>query len=148
MKKFKFKLDSLLRVRKIKEDLQVKKHSQLVKELSKANDDLTNLKKQIVNVYETHEKDLESQDGLAFIKEAFTYLVDSKEKIKQQKILIEKREQKVSKQRENLLDALKQRKIIEKYKEQKIKQHKSDSRKKELKQLDDIIQSRIKEKKS
>jgi len=146
MKKFKFNLETLIKVRKIKEDKEKKRYADLVKELSKANDDLTNLNQQVVNVYETHEKDLEQSRSIEFVKEGFSFLEALKDKIKLQKNLLLKRQESVSKQREILLGAVKQRKIIEKHKEKKFEEYKSNSRKQETRILDEITE--IKKKKS
>lgn len=147
MKKFKFNLETIIKVRKIKEDKEKKRYSQFVKELSKANDDLTNLNQQVVNVYETHERELKQEGSIEFLKEAFSFLGSLKDKLKLQKSLITKREESVSKQRENLLGAVKQRKIIEKYKAKQFEAYKSNARKKETRILDEITEIKKKESK-
>jgi len=144
MKKFKFNLEVLIKVRKINEDKEKKRYASFVKDLAKAEDDLTILKQDSVKVYETNETELEKLNGITFVNEAFSFLKSTQVKIKQQKELILKREESLSKQREILLSAVKQRKIIEKHKERKLQVYKSSSRKKETRTIDEIGQTKKK----
>lgn len=147
MKKYKFNLESVLKVRKIKEDNEKKVFGCLVKDLSKAKIDLTAIKNQIVSAYETQECDLEKDGSLDFVRAAGDFIKVSENRKKEQNKVVRHREERVSLQREILLDAVTKRKIIEKYKEKRKQEHAKLQRQTETKFIDESSARRFGSKK-
>lgn len=147
MKKYKFNLESVLKVRKIKEDNEKKTFGVLVKDLSKAKEDLTAIENQIVSAYETQESELENEGGLDFVRATGDFIKVCGNRKKEQNKVVKHREERVSIQRELLLDAVTKRKIIEKYKEKRKAEHSKLQRQTETKFIDEISARRVSSKK-
>lgn len=136
MKKFKFNLETVLKVRKIKEDNEKKAFGNLVKDLSKAKEDLTAINNQIVSAYETGGQ--ETDEVMDFARASADFIKISRGRKAEQSKIVKHREAKVSDQREILLDAVTKRKIIEKYKDKQKQEHSKLQRQTETKFIDEM----------
>lgn len=143
MKKFKFNLNNVLKYRKIKEDNEKKAFGVLVKDLSKANEDLTMIQDQIVCAYETNEESTSIDE----LKSCVDFVASSRDRAKEQKKLVKHRENCVSRQREILIHAVTKRKVIEKYKERRKEEFLKSKRTVENKFFDEVAQTKFHTKK-
>ena len=142
MKRFKFKLETLLNIKIQKEDLIRIKLAAEIKRLDYENKKLDLLlcekQKQIENYMEL----LNCGIVVSKIKEYNSYIFQLAKRIEEQKLNINVIEKNVDKIRSELVDISRERKIIEKLKAKKLMAFRVEVLKEEQKAIDEIISYR------
>ncbi len=142
MKKFEFKLETLLNIKIQKEDLIRIKLAAEIKKLDYENKKLDLLlyekQKQVENYIEL----LNCGIAVSKIKEYNGYISQLAKKIEEQKLNINIVEKNVDKIRSELVDISRERKIIEKFKAKKLMAFRAEVLKEEQKAVDEIISYR------
>lgn len=139
MKKFRFKLEPVLRHRSHIEQVKKKELADVNRELLDAQKKLSSFEKEFRNTQVSIEREesiktLNMENILMF--EA--YLIHLKRMIELQHILIEQIELKLQKKRLEYVEALKAKKVIEKLREKKYVAYMQEMDKLEQKQIDDM----------
>ena len=141
-KKFRFRLESILKVKRIKED-QIK--SELGKYYEKEKKILENISfiESQISVLEDDIKKMKSFT-IDEYKEHHFYLSNLKQKKENDKIELEQIRNKISEVKKRLVEVMKERKVLESLKEQKIEEFKKEQNLKMQKTLDETGISRFK----
>lgn len=138
MRKFKFRLESVLEFRKRKEDQRKKELGLLKQFLQKEQLFLKELE---VKMIESQNKMQAQQHGtlnMESIMNYYYYLTNVKEKILNQIALIEELIARIEQKREDLITASKERKIMEKLKDNQYKEFRDMLEKWEAKAIDEM----------
>ena len=141
-KEFKFKLEGLLKFRKLKE-------KNIKIELGRINQGILNLKNEIIDSkkriersYALQEKSLANKTKSSLI-EAFPYYIQSeRENIKNKEILIDSLKKKYQGKINDMKMAMGETKIIDKIKEKKVREYKIKFEKKQREDTEEMVRMR------
>jgi flagellar FliJ protein len=136
--KFKFRLDSVLKHRKIIEKKESKLFAELHKKYKKEYSRLDRLLTQFKKTQ--NELSVKKRKGIDIteLKTYHTYINSLNGDIKSQKFKVKEAEAKMEKQRKKLIAAQKNMKVIDKLRENEINNFKEEERKNDIKAIDDI----------
>jgi flagellar FliJ protein len=139
MKKFIFRLESVLQERKRQEDFRLREWSIVNKMLLDLKDQQRNLEEKKIQV-SNHISDLMSMKSMnvSIIQTADQYLHGLNLQIQWKKEDITRAEKFVARKKDDWLQARKKRMILEKLKEKKNAEHKKDAAKREQRLVDDL----------
>jgi flagellar protein FliJ len=148
MKKYKFKLDAVLKIREAREKKIKMELGEIVKEMQNVQDRISQIESDVDLFYGAHDECVESPTRgrmLRFYPEAVKGLKLDKDSNRNLLQAIERRyERKV----QELKNAMGEVKVINKLKEKDLAEHRRQVQKKELETLEEIVMLRPKEKAS
>jgi len=138
-KKFKFKLDGLLKVREFKEKTVKLELGEIVSEIQNLKDEISSIEKQIDEAYESyHTSSRNGADG-KFLQFYPFYIQGKKEDIKNKQNLIFSLERRMEEKRHQLSIARGEVKVIENLKEKEFGAWKKETMKKTQEDIDDLM---------
>ncbi|MFP4021442.1 MAG: flagellar export protein FliJ [Halanaerobium sp.] len=135
MKKYKFKFEKILNLRKRQEEQEEDKYLLLKKELNNIKNKIKSIKLEKENIYE-HLRDQENDLALNISLRRYLKKLKADEKAAQ--IEKEDKKQEISEQLEVLMDKKKERKTMEKLKDKKIEKFVKEFLENEQKELDEL----------
>ena len=137
-KKFKFRLEPLLKLRRHREKERQKEHAASVHEAHKQKQQLQTLDSQRLNTLDFQRERLVGALSVTQALVASRYLV----KLKRQHLagtgLLHALEREVEKKRQKLVEAARDRKMYELLKEKRQLRHRQDAEKRDQKELDEV----------
>lgn len=142
MKKFKFRLESVLKIRKFKEDKIKIEIGDILKKINETNDQIVAIDNSIAEAYASQDA-LLAEPSTGTMAQFFPYYIEGRNRDKEQKLL----------QRDALhrayADKVKELalargdvKVLDKMKEKKQTAHQKDQEKKRQEDIDDILRMR------
>ncbi len=137
--KFNFKIESVLKQRKILEEREAKAFHALHQKLDRETEKLNSLKNKYKETQEKLTKKESEGIDITELKTFYTYLDSLKDDIKVQDLKVMEARGNLEKQRKILVKAQKDKKVIDKLKENKLDEHKELERIEEIKAIDDIV---------
>lgn len=142
-KKFKFKLENILKLKQKKEDEEKEKLAQLFRKLEEEEEKLRKLQKEKADAvaYIKKKKSLGSLD-IDELKMYQLHLEALEEKIENQKFYVEQAKKEVEKQRQVLIEATQERKTYDKLKEKQKTEFDKAAELEERKFIDEIATMR------
>lgn len=142
-KKFKFKLENILKLKQKKEDEEKERLARLFRKLEEEEEKLRNLQKEKTDSV-TYIKSKKSSGSLDIdeLKMYQLHLEKLEEKIENQKFYIEQTKKEVEKQRQILIEAAQERKTYEKLKEKQQEEFNKAFELEERKFIDEIATMR------
>jgi len=138
MRKFKFRLESVLEFRKRKEDQRKKELGLLKQFLQKEQAFLKELEEKMIQSQGKMQAEQAGTLNMELIMNYYYYLTNMKEKILNQIALIEELIMRIEQKREDLITASKERKIMEKLKDNQYKEFRELLEKWEAKAIDEM----------
>jgi len=139
VKKFKFKLETVLAERKRVEDLRLREWTLARQILMKMNEDLQRMEDALARAIGDATKAASgSETNTGILISIDNYISGTKQRIKWKRTEIERGTKLTERKRMEYVMAGQKRKAIEKLKDRQLIQFKDDLRKRELKALDDI----------
>ncbi|HOD42542.1 MAG TPA: flagellar export protein FliJ [Candidatus Wallbacteria bacterium] len=138
MKKFSFKLDSLLNVRKKREELVIQELAEAQMTENRINGQINDTRNTIALMIEESKSYLKSSINVESLLLSRNYIEFLKRKLSELEAELEKAKQKTLKIKEKLAEAVKERKIIETLKEKQFAQYKKEYNKQDNAQMDEI----------
>lgn len=138
MKKFSFKLDSLLNVRKKREELVIQELAEAQMAENRINGQINDTRNTIALMIEESKSYLKSSINVESLLLSRNYIEFLKRKLSELEAELEKAKQKTLKIKEKLAEAVKERKIIETLKEKQFAQYKKEYNKQDNAQMDEI----------
>ncbi len=138
MKKFSFKLDSLLNVRKKREELVIQELAEAQMAEHRINGQINDTRNTIALMIEESKSYLKSSINVESLLLSRNYIEFLKRKLSELEAELEKAKQKTLKIKEKLAEAVKERKIIETLKEKQFAQYKKEYNKQDNAQMDEI----------
>lgn len=142
MKKFKFKLDGLLKLREFKESQLKIELGHIIREIEETKRIIEKLNDDLDEGYEAHEKILYKNAGGNLIKFFPEYFQAKREDIKNKENLLYSLNRKMEAKRKELALARGEVKVIENLKEKKAEEHKKEKEKLEQLSIDDLLSMR------
>lgn len=147
-KKFKFKLQSILELKKKKEDAEKEKLARLFNKLSKAEKKLADYKiKEKDTKLQMRQKQRKGGLDVEELKRHHYYLEQLADLIENQKVIIEQIKKEVEEQRQVLIKATQEKKTYEKLKEKHKKKFDEEQTLTERKFIDELATTRYHRKK-
>lgn len=142
MKKFKFKLDGLLKVREFKEKKIKIELGEILKEISQTEELITKMNKDIDDTYRAQE-DLMATSADGKMLQFFPYYIQGrKEDIKNKENLLWSLNKKYENKMQELAEARGQVKVLENFKDKKKTEWRKEKDKKELETIEEILMIR------
>jgi len=142
MKKFQFKLDSLLKVREFNEKKIKIELGEILKEINDTNDQIAKMNKDIDDSYKAQE-DMMKEPSAGAMLQFFPYYIEGrKADIKNKENLIWSLQKKYERKVEELAKARGQVKILENFKEKKKTEWVKERDKKEMQTIEEILMMR------
>ena len=142
MKKFSFKLDSLLNVRKKREELVIQELAEAQMTENRINGQINDTRNTIALMIEESKSYLKSSINVESLLLSRNYIEFLKRKLSELEAELEKAKQKTLKIKEKLAEAVKERKIIETLKEKQFAQYKKEYNKQDNAQMDEIANNK------
>ena len=139
MKKFNFKLEGLLKLRRFKENEIKIEIGKILKKISHLQDYIAELKQNIDQTYKTQEEYFETETSGSAAKFFPEYIEAKKEEIKQKERELSEWQKKYQEKLLEMNMARGEVKVIEKMKEKKFQDHKRKEQKKLDQDLEDIF---------
>ena len=141
-KEFKFRLEGLLKFRKLKEKSIKIELGRINQDILKLKNEIIDSKNRIENSYVLQEKSLEDKTKSSVI-EAFPYYIQSeRENIKNKEILIDSLQKKYQGKINDMKMAMGETKIINKMKEKKMKEYKIKFEKRQRENIEEMVRMR------
>lgn len=142
--KFKFAFEKLLNHKQTLEEIAQKKLAEAQRRLDEAKGELNNMYKAIDDV-RARAFELERHGGSTQATGVSTdeFILGQKIRIEKQREVVRERMMDVEQRQEELIIAARERKTLEKLKEKKIEEFKIEQKRKELKEIDDIVTMRF-----
>lgn len=143
--KFKYNLDTLLRHRKIEEDLAQRDFSSALQVLNQEEQKLQDMFDAIQKTRNQRLDFVQDKDhGTESLKHAEVFIKGTEIRIERQKKVVEEKQKIVEEKREILRQAAVEYKIIDKHKENKRIEFSQEMKKKEQKNIDELVTMRHK----
>lgn len=144
MKKFKFKLETVLKVRTRLEDLRKRELRQAELRLEEALRQLKRRQAEIAETTAMYQENLQKQRlDLNLATYYHNYLTKLNQLLAEDYVRIERCNEDLAKARQNLIEAIKEKKIVEKLKEKAYEEYKSAELKQETEFLDELGTTRF-----
>lgn len=132
---FKFKLEPVLRVKKIMEDIKKREFGETLRAFLSAKKRLEELREERHNILKILENETIDPYRLRRALEYAQFLKGELERLEKE---VEKKRRELERKRRELMDAMKERKIMERLKEKKLEEYRREEFIKEVKLLDEI----------
>lgn len=142
MKKFKFELETLLKVRKKKEDAVAQELASAQSELMAIMAAIDGIDREIGEQIASIKRNYETAINITFVRLAMEYLKSLKIHRAQEEENAAKKEEEILKIKERLAAAMKERKILEKYKESKQEQYRHEYNRNDDISMDELNNNR------
>ncbi|HOT75946.1 MAG TPA: flagellar export protein FliJ [Candidatus Wallbacteria bacterium] len=142
MKKFSFKLDSLLNVRKKREELVIQELAEAQMAEQRIHGQINDTRNTIALMIEESKSYLKSSINVESLLLSRNYIEFLKRKLAELEARLEEAKQKTLKIKEKLSEAVKERKIIETLKEKQFAQYKKEYNKQDNAQMDEIANNK------
>ena len=144
MKKFKFKLETVLKLREFKEEEAKLKLGEVVREMEEENYKINNLKKELDELYKQKDQMMKNPSSARMLSFFPTYLKTKKEDILAHENIVYSLQKKYEKKRQELAEAMGEVKVMENMKEKDHQQYKKEATRKNGQDLEDILNMRYK----
>ncbi|NQY78942.1 MAG: flagellar export protein FliJ [Candidatus Caenarcaniphilales bacterium] len=143
MKKFKFRLDAVLKYKKILKDKQLAQYNKALGAYKDVENKINDLEQQQENVYSSMVQN--AQDGFSLIQHQGKEIVNQKlhHEMNVEKVRLAKRKKLVQVEQKKLVGYAKDEKGIEILKENALEEYKQELLAEEIKEIDDIVSTRF-----
>jgi len=145
MKKFKFRLESVLKIRKFKEDKIKIEIGDILKKINEKNDQIMTIESSINDAYMSQDE-LLAEPSTGTMAQFFPFYIEGRKRDREQK---ERQLDALQRAYEDKMKLLAQArgevKVLDKMKEKKNIAHNKEQEKKRQEDIDDILRMRIKE---
>ncbi|OFZ24554.1 MAG: flagellar export protein FliJ [Bdellovibrionales bacterium RIFOXYB1_FULL_37_110] len=139
MKKFDFRLQSLLRLRNFKEEKLKAEMGEIVSKMNNTRDDIINLNQDIEDAYTAQNKFLNEKIGGQIIQFFGFYVQGKREHIKVKQNELEVLKKKYEEKSHELAKAMGDVKVIESIKKKQFNQYRVDYNKKAQEEIEDLL---------
>lgn len=137
--KFKFSLESLLRLRLQLEEQKEIEYGQILQKLQEAKEKLHYIEEEQKKSFEHWREKVERQGTVSLWKEYQPYLQKVKRELEESQRCCSKLEIEVENKRQDLLEAVRQRKTIESLKEKDFEAFQKEVQRQEQKVVDELV---------
>lgn len=143
MKKFKFRLDAVLKYKKILKDKQLAQYNKALGAYKDVENKIIDLEQQQENVYSSMVQN--AQDGFSLMQHQGKEIVNQKilHEMNVEKVRLAKRKKLVKVEQKKLVGYAKDEKGIEILKENALEEYKQELLAEEIKEIDDIVSTRF-----
>ncbi len=143
MKKFKFRLDAVLKYKKILKDKQLAQYNKALGAYKDVENKIIDLEQQQENVYSSMVQN--AQDGFSLMQHQGKEIVNQKilHEMNVEKVRLAKRRKLVQVEQKKLVGYAKDEKGIEILKENALEEYKQELLAEEIKEIDDIVSTRF-----
>lgn len=143
MKKFKFRLDAVLKYKKILKDKQLAQYNKALGAYKDVENKITDLEQQQDNIYSSMVQN--AQDGFCLIQHQSKEIVNQKlnHEMNVEKVRLAKRKKLVQVEQKKLVSYAKDEKGIEILKENAFEEYRKELLDDEIKEIDDIVSTRF-----